>query len=128
MATGRRPGRIGEHDGWGEPTYRHGSSGPIRAGVSGPSPVGSVGRKHAWHPPAISAVRGRPRRRSLGPLTATDAAAHVVKPATKTGELDYDQVYKDLKPWEGFCKFMYLDTATPPKVTVGVGNMLPDVA
>jgi len=24
--------------------------------------------------------------------------------------------------------FMYLDNATPPKVTVGVGNMLPDVA
>ncbi len=128
MATGRRPGPVGQHDGWGEPTYRHGASGPIRAGVSAPSPIGSVGRSHQWHPPAISAVRGRRHRRSVGPISAAPPAAHAVKPAAKTGGLDYDQVYEDLKPYEGFCKFMYLDTASPPKVTVGVGNMLPDAA
>lgn len=37
-------------------------------------------------------------------------------------------LYQDLKVQEGQVLFMYLDTASPPKVTVGIGNMLPDVA
>jgi len=56
--------------------------------------------------------------------------AHTPKapPAVPAAPVEYDKIYEDLKPWEGFCKWMYLDTAKPPKVTVGVGNMLPNVA
>jgi len=43
-------------------------------------------------------------------------------------ELDYDYLYHDALRWEGMVPYMYLDTSTPPLVTVGVGYMLKDVA
>lgn len=42
--------------------------------------------------------------------------------------LDLTTYLPKLKIFEGNVGFMYLDTATPPRVTVGVGEMLPDAA
>jgi GH24 family phage-related lysozyme (muramidase) len=43
-------------------------------------------------------------------------------------ELDFETLYSHIKKWEGVVTFMYLDTHEPPLVTVGCGNMLPNVA
>jgi hypothetical protein len=42
--------------------------------------------------------------------------------------LDIDRMYRDLKRWEGVVGHMYLDTHQPPLVTIGAGNMLPNVS
>jgi hypothetical protein len=42
--------------------------------------------------------------------------------------LDIDRVYRDLKRCEGVVGHMYLDTHQPPLVTIGAGNMLPNVS
>jgi GH24 family phage-related lysozyme (muramidase) len=41
--------------------------------------------------------------------------------------LDFELLYRDLKLQEGMVLYMYLDTAKPPRVTIGAGNMLPNV-
>jgi hypothetical protein len=42
--------------------------------------------------------------------------------------LDLTTYLPKLKVFEGNVGYMYLDTATPPNVTVGVGEMLPNAA
>lgn len=45
-----------------------------------------------------------------------------------TEGLNYDDLYGDIQRWEGVVRYMYLDTARPARVTVGTGNMLPNIA
>lgn len=103
-----------------EPSAKGAGRGPIGVGVAaaesrwtalaGP-PWGSTHRPLGV--PHPQGQHPRRRRRHESPL------AEALSP---------ELVYKDLKDQEGVVLFMYLDTAKPPKVTVGVGNMLPNVA
>lgn len=82
----------------------------FRLTVPGPMAVPSWDR--------VPAARGQSPTRALATKSSPP----------KTGELDYDKLYNDIERWEGVVRHMYLDTHKPPLVTVGTGNMLPDVA
>jgi GH24 family phage-related lysozyme (muramidase) len=56
------------------------------------------------------------------------APATQPKPLLARQELDYEKLYQDIERWEGVVLHMYLDNAKIPKVTVGTGNMLPNIA
>lgn len=103
----RLPVRVGAR----HSTHRHG-------------PLGTV---HGAHPHRAHPHRARAHRPDP---YAPHALAWSEVSGWRSGphELDYDQLFGDLQVWEGFVPFMYLDNAVPPRVTVGVGNMLPDIA
>jgi hypothetical protein len=106
----RRSGPLG--------LYRHIEQGfdPSFAGQDHPlrpTPPGPLGT-YRWN----DAVAAR-RNGSPGP------SGNPLVPSTK---LDYETLYRDILKWEGIVRYMYLDTHKPPLVTVGVGNMLPDVS
>jgi hypothetical protein len=86
---------------------------PARFGL--PGPLGS----YRWN----DAVAGKPSS-TTNVTRKSKARSQSVVAGTA---LDYEKLYRDIKKWEGVVGFMYLDTHKPPLVTVGTGNMLPDV-
>ena len=117
MPSGRIPGPIGRPGG-GDWDDWHGRSGPsggelLSTWSLGLSPA-IVGRKSPQSSvSAFGVIRLQP------PLFLH---------SNMLGEpLDYGRIYQNIVRWEGVVRHMYLDTHKPPLVTVGAGNMLPDV-
>jgi GH24 family phage-related lysozyme (muramidase) len=90
--------------------------GPV--GTDTNAPVVDEGTKNPTETPP-------PVPTGAGPNEQQPAQAGDKKPAAPAA-LDYDDVFKDMKEHEGMVPYMYLDTVG--KVTIGVGNMLPDAA
>ena len=111
------------------------------AGASTRRPLGVASGRHRTHTHTPHAGRSGAlgagiekrivRTRSFAEILHHELPPHVAAPGksryVSTQPLDFVALYGDIQRWEGVVTFMYLDTAKPPCVTVGTGNMLPDI-
>jgi GH24 family phage-related lysozyme (muramidase) len=91
-----------------------------------PGPLGSDEGFEYFQGPGYTVGLGTPTLRGSA-THAGPVGAHADVPNPANQSLNFEDLYNDVERWEGVVKFMYLDNAEPPKVTVGAGNMLPDV-
>lgn len=116
MPGGRIPGSLGHtksHRGHhGHHNHHHHHHAPSGAGVASSLSVGHA-EPHRDGPSVVGTVQS-PSRLSL-------------RSALLPEPLDFARVYANIKQFEGEVGWMYLDTHDPQLVTVGAGNMLPNI-